>query len=193
LVTAPFTTGSPDAVIPASRANNVAAVKTAAARYGWQSGAEWQALVNLLMRESGFQNTVKNPTSSAYGMFQFLDSTWAGYGIPKTSDPFLQSLAGEAYIANRYGDPLKAWAHETSAGWYDNGGLLPQGLSLAYNGTGGDEHKAVFTDNQWASLQDLASGSSRAGDGHHLHFHQNEVDADRIAKLAVRELAWQLK
>jgi hypothetical protein len=43
---------------------------------------------------------------------------------------------GEEYIRDRYGSPAGAWAHELAAGWYDKGGWLPTGLSLAYNGTG---------------------------------------------------------
>ena len=33
-----------------------------------------------MMRESGGSLTARNPSSSASGKWQFLDSTWAGYG-----------------------------------------------------------------------------------------------------------------
>jgi muramidase (phage lysozyme) len=33
-----------------------------------------------MMRESGGNITAKNPTSSASGKWQFINSTWAGYG-----------------------------------------------------------------------------------------------------------------
>lgn len=33
--------------------------------------------------------------STAYGIFQFLDSTWGGYGIPKTSDPTQHGVYGQ--------------------------------------------------------------------------------------------------
>ena len=88
-----------------------------ASAYGWGSGAEWAALDKLWTRESNWRNTAQNPHSTAYGIAQFLDSTWAGYG-PKTSDPTLQIKYGLQYIKRRYGDPINAWAHETSAGWY---------------------------------------------------------------------------
>ena len=39
---------------------------------------------------------------------------------------------------------------------FDRGGMLPPGLSLAYNGTGAGEHKAVFTESQWQALQRVA-------------------------------------
>jgi hypothetical protein len=87
-----------------------------AAGYGW-IGAQWTALDKLWTRESGWNNRAQNPTSTAYGIAQFLDGTWAGYG-PKTSDPTLQIRYGLAYIRHRYGTPVAAWAHETSAGWY---------------------------------------------------------------------------
>jgi phage-related protein len=117
---------------------NMAIVQQHAAAYGWNTGLEWTDLVNLVNRESGFRNTAQNPTSTAYGMFQFLDSTWAGYG-PKTSDPNLQAAYGLQYIRNRYGDPIGAWNHEVSAGWYDEGGWLRPGMNFARNDTGHGE------------------------------------------------------
>lgn len=90
--------------------------------YGWGHGPEWDASRYVEMRESGFNNTAQNPTSTAYGMFQFLDSTWGGYGVAKTSDPTQQSIAGARYIRARYGDPLGAAAHERAFNWYGNGG-----------------------------------------------------------------------
>jgi hypothetical protein len=50
-----------------------------------------------------------------------------------------QATAMLNYIAQRYGDPISAWAHEQNYGWYDQGGLLPPGLSLALNQTGSNE------------------------------------------------------
>jgi phage-related protein len=117
---------------------NMAIVQQHAAAYGWDTGLEWTDLVNLVNRESGFRNTAQNPTSTAYGMFQFLDSTWASYG-PKTSDPNLQAAYGLQYIRNRYGDPIGAWNHEVSAGWYDEGGWLRPGMNFARNDTGHGE------------------------------------------------------
>ena len=50
-----------------------------------------------------------------------------------------QFTAMFSYIRQRYGTPVSAWAHELGYGWYDKGGWLKPGLSLAYNGTGRPE------------------------------------------------------
>lgn len=86
--------------------------------------SEWPALQNLLNGESGFRSDAKNPSSSAYGMFQFLDSTWSSVGGAKTKDPGLQSQYGLQYIKQRYGSPSKAWAfwQAQSPHWYASGG-----------------------------------------------------------------------
>jgi SLT domain-containing protein len=123
--------------------------------YGW-TGAEWDALYRIMMQESGFRNTAQNPTSTAYGMFQFLDSTWAGYGIPKTSDPTQQTIAGLRYIKGRYGNPMAAEAHEMAYNWYDNGGWLKNG-GIGINQSGKPE--PVFTDAQWRIMKNLVSRS----------------------------------
>lgn len=93
--------------------------RSIAAEFGW-TGAQWVALEDLWTRESGWNPRAQNPTSTAYGIAQFLDSTWAGYGIPKTSDPALQVRAGCRYIRARYGTPSNALAfwHRQSPHWY---------------------------------------------------------------------------
>lgn len=97
-------------------------VRKAANELGW--GSQWPALYNLVMSESGFNPTAQNPTSTAYGMFQFLDGTWGSVGGHKTSDPWLQSVYGMRYIKNRYGDPNSAWAFHKSHGWYGDGAVF---------------------------------------------------------------------
>ena len=134
--------GGSVARVPSSRAANENAVALVAGLHGWgplQNQGEWQSLVNVLMRESGFNNNAQNPTSTAYGMFQFLDSTWAGYPYGKTSDPYQQAVDGLLYIQRRYHSPSFAWAHELNYGWYDQGGYLPPGITTVFNGTGRPE------------------------------------------------------
>lgn len=87
------------------------------AAYGW-SDAEWPALEQLWNHESGWRATAQNPSSTAFGIPQFLDSTWAGTGIGKTSDPARQIDAGLVYIKNRYTTPTRAWAFWQANHWY---------------------------------------------------------------------------
>jgi hypothetical protein len=82
------------------------------------SGSEFSCLENLWGKESGWNPNAQNPSSTAYGIAQFLDSTWAGTGIAKTSDGYRQIDAGLIYIENRFGSPCGAWAHSQSKGWY---------------------------------------------------------------------------
>ncbi|WP_328449115.1 hypothetical protein [Amycolatopsis sp. NBC_00438] len=158
----PITIG-PVGGVSGDRAANKAIVQSVFANmFGWV-GPQWDAANALIMGESGYQNAVKNKVSTAYGMFQFLDSTWGGYGIPKTSDPYLQSVAGGRYIKARYhNSPIEAYSKwlsrtphwyadggQVAAGGharlprpraYDNGGALPPGMSTVWNGTGKPEN-----------------------------------------------------
>lgn len=103
-----------------SAASNQAIGRMLAAKYGWGSGPEWDALVSLWNGESGWSNTAQNPTSTAFGIAQFLDSTWAGTGFGKTSDPTIQIEAGLLYIKARYGSPSAAYSAWLSRNphWY---------------------------------------------------------------------------
>jgi Transglycosylase SLT domain len=75
-------------------------------------------LNQLWQRESGWNPNAQNPSSSAYGIPQFLNSTWASTGIAKTSDPYRQIDAGLVYIESRYGSPCGAWSFWQSHKWY---------------------------------------------------------------------------
>lgn len=122
-----------------SNASAVAALQSAAAKRGW-TGAEWTALNNVEMREAGYSLTATNPSSGAYGMAQFINGPSEYYqygGNPNTYAG--QAVAMVNYIAQRYGDPIAAWNHELNYGWYDLGGMLQPGWTLAYNGTGQPE------------------------------------------------------
>jgi transglycosylase-like protein with SLT domain len=75
-------------------------------------------LIKLWQRESGWNPRAQNATSTAYGIPQFINATWATTGIAKTSDPYRQVDAGLIYIENRYGSPCTAWAFWKRNGWY---------------------------------------------------------------------------
>jgi len=114
-------------------AGAVALGKQMAAAYGW-TGSQWQALYSLWMRESGWNPYAVNPSSGAAGIAQSL-----GHGPVPLGNAAAQISWGLSYILQRYGSPSAAWAHEVAYGWYDQGGWLQPGLTLAYNGTGRPE------------------------------------------------------
>lgn len=122
--------GAPPLSAPSSAtaAKNQAIGKILAAGYGWYPGPQWNALVALWNRESGWDNTVENGGSGAFGIAQALGhgtATSAGtYGNEYPSRAANDGSAaaqiswGLAYIKQTYGTPEAAWAHEQSAGWY---------------------------------------------------------------------------
>jgi hypothetical protein len=65
---------------------------------------------------------------------------------------------GLGYIDDRYGTPANAYSKwmARSPHWYDDGGMLPTGLSLVANGTGSPE--PVFTGSQWSDIRAAKSG-----------------------------------
>ncbi|MCW2538198.1 MAG: uncharacterized protein JWQ26_3897, partial [Modestobacter sp.] len=89
----------------------------ARAQLGGDAG-QFSCLESLWGKESGWNPKAQNPTSTAFGIPQFLDSTWAGTGIAKTTDGYRQIDAGLIYIDSRYGSPCGAWSHSKSTGWY---------------------------------------------------------------------------
>lgn len=102
----------------------------------WTTGQQWQCLVNLWNRESGWSASATNPSSGAYGIAQSLHGSKGGQGGNEYSssdseglsasqlaganagDAADQILWGANYIASVYGSPCAAWQHEQSAGWY---------------------------------------------------------------------------
>lgn len=100
---------------PKTAFQKYAAEKLSAQGFGPE---EIGALITLWNKESGWNPNADNPTSTAYGIAQFLDGTWAGTGYKRTSDPFKQIDAGLTYIANRYGSPSKALQFHQQNNWY---------------------------------------------------------------------------
>jgi cell wall-associated NlpC family hydrolase len=93
-----------------------------ASHYGWspsQNRAQWNDLVALWDKESGWETTARNPISGAYGIPQALPpSKMASAGRDWETNPKVQIIWGLGYIKARYGSPAAAWAHETAYGWY---------------------------------------------------------------------------
>lgn len=75
--------------------------------YTWDS-SQWEYFNELIIRESNWNPTAQNPNSSAYGIMQFLNSTWETVNCEKTNKPEKQLVCGVEYIKQRYGTPEKA-------------------------------------------------------------------------------------
>ena len=150
-----------------SGANVALGAQLAASLYGWV-GAMFDALNKLWTRESGWNAYAVNPSSGAAGIPQAL-----GHGnVFALGDAYSQILWGLSYIAQRYGNPINAWAHEVSSGWYDRGGWLQPGWTMAYNGTGKAER--IRTAEQEAAL----------GGGLTINLYAWTVDRNSIYQLA---------
>lgn len=86
--------------------------------FGWSSD-QFGCLDSLWTRESGWNVTADNPSSSAYGIPQALPgSKMASAGADWQHNPVTQITWGLGYIQDRYGSPCGAWGHSESHGWY---------------------------------------------------------------------------
>jgi len=163
---------------PGAPATGSAAAAQAFARSILPAGWSWPDLRALWNRESGWNAYAVNPSSGAYGIPQAL-----GHGHPYNLGDYANQVRwGISYIAGRYGNSQNAWAHEVAFNWYDKGGMLPTGLSLAYNGTGRPEPviPAARLGRGPASVTIVIENHGIIG---------SQAEADRFIKSAVDRLA----
>ena len=86
--------------------------------YGW-SEYDFQCLVNLWERESGWNPNSHNKSSGAHGIPQSLPaSKMASEGADYYTNGYTQIRWGLKYIKGRYGSPANAWSHFQSKNWY---------------------------------------------------------------------------
>lgn len=86
--------------------------------YGW-SDSDFQCLVKLWNRESGWSPNAHNRSSGAHGIPQSLPaSKMASFGSDYMTNYQTQIDWGLYYIKNRYGTPTKAWNHSQKYNWY---------------------------------------------------------------------------
>lgn len=83
------------------------------------SDTQWTCLDELWGRESGWETTVTNGSSGAYGIPQALPA-WkmASAGADWRTNPVTQIRWGLSYIADKYGTPCVALSHSNSYGYY---------------------------------------------------------------------------
>ncbi len=86
--------------------------------FGWGDG-QWSCLDSLWNKESGWDYTADNPSSSAFGIPQSLPgSKMASVGGDWATNPVTQIRWGLGYIRDSYGSPCAAWSHSRAANWY---------------------------------------------------------------------------
>lgn len=113
----PSAAWAPPAVTPDPGSAQAYAAGAVAAR-GWPSG-EFDCLVSLWNKESGWRVNAHNSSSGAYGIPQSLPgSKMASAGADWETNAATQIEWGLGYIQNRYGTPCGAWASSVDRGWY---------------------------------------------------------------------------
>jgi hypothetical protein len=125
-------------------------VLAVANRYGWGTGAQWAGIDYIISHESNWNPKAQNPSSSASGLFQEIDSTWAAtrpasaaaFAHAKDASNADQAQAGLRYISGgsrNFHDPVSAQQYWASHHYYDRGGWIPPGISTVWNATGRPE------------------------------------------------------
>jgi len=83
------------------------------------SADQFSCLDSLWTKESGWNPSADNASSSAYGIPQALPgSKMASAGSDWASNPATQIKWGLGYIRDSYGSPCAAWGHSQAYNWY---------------------------------------------------------------------------
>lgn len=167
-------------------------VREVFARHGW-GGQQWDDAQWIIGKESGWNLSATNPSSGAFGLFQFNPSsgTQQQYLPDRSTDATVQGDAGARYIKDRYGNPTAARGFWEQNGWYDNGGWLKTGVTRVTNETGKPE--PVFNPGQWdiirnniaansAIVEAINSNDSWAASQARVNAQHEETLADRAAR-----------
>lgn len=87
-------------------------------KYKWKE-KQYQCIIKLWNRESGWRVNADNPNSSAYGIPQALPGKkMASAGPNWKKNPQTQIKWGLKYINSRYKTPCGAWSAFNKKGWY---------------------------------------------------------------------------
>lgn len=80
---------------------------------------DFKCFTQLMGKESAWKDA-KNPTSSARGVGQLLESTYDNLGMKHSKSTVAQTVAALAYIGRKYGSggPCAAWAFWKQHSYY---------------------------------------------------------------------------
>jgi hypothetical protein len=79
---------------------------------------QFVCLTRLIGKESAWKPKAQNPTSTASGIGQMLDSTVSSLGMKKSDSAVAQLVATLSYISRRHSTPCGAWNHFQKNRWY---------------------------------------------------------------------------
>ena len=79
---------------------------------------QYLCLTKLIGKESAWNPKAQNPTSTASGIGQMLDSTYSSLGMKKSNAGVSQLVATLSYISRRHVSPCGAWKHFQKKGFY---------------------------------------------------------------------------
>lgn len=118
----PFTIAEPPPPAPASGTPDPGSAKAIALEMvtarGWDTN-QYDCLVSLWTKESGWNHLAENKSSGAYGIPQsYPGSKMASAGADWKTNPATQITWGIGYIAGRYSTPCGAWTHSQAKGSY---------------------------------------------------------------------------
>jgi TP901 family phage tail tape measure protein len=130
---------------------------------GGLGGGQLAPLRELLMRESSMNPGAVNPSSGAWGLFQFMPFHHGGPYLPagRNSTVAQQAQGGLRYIRERYGTPAAALAFHNRNNWYKGGGAVSATLHSG-------ERVLTMQQNRWFSalarpLSAMVAGSRKLG------------------------------
>lgn len=115
---APAPSSNPDSLVHATPEQAKLFAQGAAAQMGW-TGKEWEDLLWLWNRESGWRWNAENPSSHSYGIPQALPGNkMSSAGANWHEDAAIQISWGLSYIKSKYKTPSGAVKHSREIGWY---------------------------------------------------------------------------
>jgi membrane-bound lytic murein transglycosylase MltF len=81
---------------------------------------QYACFTKLIGKESAWNHKAENPTTTAKGIGQLLQSTYNNLGMKHSNDAVAQTVATLAYIGRKYGSggPCAAWEFWKKNNWY---------------------------------------------------------------------------